>query len=203
MRLVLGLALTFLGGSANAATLVATLSDMGGDVEFQITFDDAAVGAGEIQVTVEVTLGEADLRGLFLDIADDSLLSGLSAVGADVTNTIFAASSVIDLGQGANVQGDGPCPCDIGVAFGSPGMGRDDIQTTTFVLSHATESLTLALFAEQTVMVRATSVGDELAREASAKTAGTTSVLVPEPSALALLLPGALVIGARRRRAAA
>ncbi|MBW2446560.1 MAG: hypothetical protein JRG83_11600 [Deltaproteobacteria bacterium] len=164
-----------------------------------MTLDDQAAGPGEVEVTIEVITGEGDLRAIFMDVADDSLLAGMIASGEDVTEAVFAASSVIDLGQGTNVNGNGPCPCDLGVEFGTPGIGSDDIQLTTFVLSHTTENLTLALFEGEAIMVRATSVGDEFSRENSAKTAA----IVPEPSVEALLASGLALLAVRRRNARA
>jgi hypothetical protein len=184
-----------LAGTASAGTMVTTLSDFDGALEIRVTLDDEGAGPGEIQVTVEVISGEADLRGVFLNVADDSLLPGMSAAGADVSEAVFAASSVIDLGQGANVNGGGPCPCDLGVELGTPGMEKDDIQLTSFVLSHESEDLGIGLFEGQTVMVRATSVGDELAREDSVKMAA----VVPEPAATALVGSALALLAVRRR----
>lgn len=187
-------------GVASASMMVTTLSDFDEALEIKVTLDDGAAGPGEVEVTLEVITGQADLRAIFLDVADDSLLAGMSASGDDVTDEAFAASSVIDLGQGANVNGGGPCPCDLGVEFGTPGIGKDDIQLTSFVLSHVSEALTLALFEDETIMIRATSVGDEFSRDDSAK----IGAVVPEPAAAALLVSGLalLAVGSRRPRGA-
>ena len=160
---------------------------------------------GDIRVTATVTLGLADLRAVYLDIANDELLGGMSAEGEFVTSYKFSANGVIDLGHGSNVRGGGtPCPCDIGVELGTPGIGKDDILSTSFLL-HASSPLSLADFAEQLVGVRVTSVGpDPDSRGGSAKLAGklpdTVPVPEPNPALLIAIGLGALGFESRRRR---
>ena len=189
--------------STNAhATSISTILEpfTGDDAEVRVTLNDDA-GDGTIEVTAEVIGGfEADLRGLFLDIADDALLSGLTIDGDDVTS-VALSGSVINLGRGNNLNGGGsPCPCDIGVEFGSPGIGKDDIDYTSFTISHSTESLSLSLFDDQLLGVRLTSVSvlDEHTsdnREGSSKLYG----VVPEPSTAVLVGLGLAVLTAHRR----
>jgi hypothetical protein len=197
--LLVQLMLFFVSSAASAGTISTVLVPFtGGDVEVELTLSDDA-GDGTIRGTLQVVMGAGDLRGLFLGIADSSLLAGLSVIGDDVTG--FATSDVINLGQGANLEGGGtPCPCDIGIEFGTPGMGGDDIGSTEFFLSHDdTEALTLALFFDQWVGVRLTSVGEDYdsSREDSAKLVGG---FVPEPDTASLLLLGLTGLGFVGRR---
>ena len=85
-----------------------------------------------------------DLRGFFLEL-DESLfdLGAFSVSGADVTDSQFGAESVSDLGNGANMQGVPLTPFDIGVEIGTEGASPDDIQSTTFTLSHSTQDLSV------------------------------------------------------------
>jgi hypothetical protein len=160
---------------------------------------------GDIRVTATVTLGLADLRAVYLDIANDALLGGMSAAGEFVTSSQFLANGVINLGHGSNLRGGGtPCPCDIGVQLGTPGIGKDDILSTTFLL-HASVPLTLSDFADQLVGVRVTSVGpDPDSRGGSAKLGGafpeTVPVPEPSPALLTAMGLGALGFAGRWRR---
>lgn len=118
-----------------------------------------------------------------------------------MTQTQFSAGSVINLGGGNNLSGGGtPCPCDIGVEIGDPGIGMgDDFQTTTFTLSHITDSLDLSLFDGQDRGARLTSVGlPDGSRDGSSKLGG----VVPEPTTGLLLGAGlgGLAFEGRRRR---
>ncbi|NET78520.1 PEP-CTERM sorting domain-containing protein [Okeania sp. SIO1F9] len=132
--------------------LKVTLEDIGNDIKFTVdVLQEMANGTGNI----------ADLRGLFFDIADDTLLPGFSVTGADVTNQIFDANNVIDLGQGVNLNGAGNQNFDAGVRFGTPGIGSDDIRSTMFTLSHTSEDLSLELFEEEFFGARLTSTGPE------------------------------------------
>lgn len=190
-------ALTLLAGDAAAGSISATLEEFtGSDIAVDLTLDDMGAGPGEILVTVSVvgpTLG--DIRGVFFNITDDTLLAGLAVSGADVTGSDFSGS-VTDLGHGANLNGGGsPCPCDFGVLIGTPGIGKDDVGSTSFVLSHASEALTVAMFNDQELGVRVTSVGDGGCRDGSSKTVA----LVPEPATAGLLLLGLAGLGIRRR----
>lgn len=79
-----------------------------------------------------------DLNGLFFDLADDSITDSLSVTGADLTGENIKANSVSKVDAYNNVNGevvkeDGKF--DIGVQFGTAGIGTDDIRSTSFSLS--------------------------------------------------------------------
>ena len=203
-------------GSASAAR--ATSVEMiatpftGAETSVHILLDDTG---GNIAVTLTVNEGLADLRGFFLDISDFSLLAGLSVTGDDVTGFEFEDDGVINLHHGVNLNGGGsPCPCDIGVALGTPGTGRDDIFSTTFVLD-ADAPLVLDFFAGELLGVRVTSVGSadgfgdskddfkDDPRNGSAKLVAVIPdpiVPVPEPSTAALVALGLGGLGYAGRR---
>ena len=90
----------------------------------------AVENAGNIDFTVDV-LGTpkhaADLRGLFMQF-DELDLPGLRILGGDglITGTQIAANGVSNLGGGVNMNGEAS-PFDIGIAFGTPGKGKDFI----------------------------------------------------------------------------
>ena len=143
-----------LGGGDNFGSdpveLDVTIEDLGNDLKFSV------------DVVPESVMGNiADLRGVFLDIADESLLSGLSFSGADITNSNFDANDVINLRGGNNLNGGGTAKFDIGFTFGSSGIGSDDIRSTMFTLSHTSADLSLNLFANQRFGARLTSTGVE------------------------------------------
>ena len=120
---------------------------------------------GSLRFTLSL-LGEGgltgDLRGFFFQLSDESLLKGLTLTddSGAVTEFRARANSVIDLGQGANMQGAAGA-FDVGVEIGTAGAGRDDYHSASFVLSNANHALSLDLIAEQQFGVRMTSVGVE------------------------------------------
>ncbi len=122
----------------------------------------AVESGGAIEFTVEVLTtaagATADLRGLFFDVDDDTKLAGLAAFGADVSD--FDTENVINLGSGANMEG-AASPFDVGVEFGAAGIGvgKGDIQLTSFLLSNAAGDLTLDDIAHVEFGARITSVG--------------------------------------------
>lgn len=122
-----------------------------------------------------------DLRGIFFDLADESLVKTLSVNG---THTEFQQGNdtVTDLGDGANMNGllGSLAPAkkiagsegngfDAGIEIGSAGIGKDDIRTYDFVLSSSLRDLTLADFSNVDFAARLTSVGTEFVRTGSAK----------------------------------
>ena len=189
--------------AASALSMEFTLQSFTGDPsEVTILLDDAAAGAGNIQMTVTVSVGIGDLRGIFFDVVDDGVLAGLQITGDDVTS--ISLYDVINIGRGANLQGGGsPCPCDVGVEIGNPGMGKDDFQTTVIVIMHEALDLDLSMFSEQAFGVRLTSVGmDERRREGSSKLGGEAPFVVPEPSTAGLMGMGFAAFAFQRRRRA-
>jgi len=175
-------------GSAAAMTIeTLTTPFTGDDSTVRVLLDDAAADTGQIQVTLEVVEGIADLRGVFFDLTlDDALLSGLSAIDSPYV-TSFAYGDMINLGHGSNLNGGGsPCPCDFAVEIGRQGLGVDDLQSVTFTLAHDSVDLDLSMFFEENVGVRVTSVGTEGgSREGSSKLSGAFPI--PEPSTGLLL----------------
>ncbi len=153
-------AIAVLGSASNSrATLTEVIATpfTGADTSVAILLNDEG---GNIEVTLTVNEGLADLRGFFITIQDFSLLAGLSVTGDHVTGFEVEDDGVINLKHGVNLNGGGsPCPCDLGVALGTPGIGKDDIFTTTFVLD-ADADLVLDNFAGELIGIRVTSVGD-------------------------------------------
>lgn len=131
---------------------------------------------GDIRVDLEVLEGDdpdatgqiGDINGLFFNIADDSLLNGMTVSGADVTGSQFAAGSVNNLGNGVNMEGaqegetgETENGFDAGISIGHSGIGHgDDIRATSFTLSHP-DGLSLEDFNGEVFGLRLTSVGEE------------------------------------------
>ena len=183
---------------AAALTISSTATTFrGAPLSLIMTIDDASPLAdpGDLVVTLELEEGSniGDLRGFFAHIADESLLDGLSVLGADVGSAQFAANDVVNVGDRVffNVAGS-PCPCDFGFQIGQRGIaGGDDIQSTTFILSHVSQDLTLDLFADQSFGIFV----DSVARIGKVREVGAVSklsgiVVVPEPSTALLMLFG-------------
>lgn len=197
---VLLLVLALIASAAQATIVTASASSFTGDpLTVDLVIDDES-DPGNLVITLEIADGgpTGDLRGFFAQIGDESLLAGLSVTGEYVTDDRIAANRIRDLGRGANLNGGGsPCPCDIAVEFGNPGIGKEDLQAVMFVLSHSTETLTTSLFDGQTFGVRVTSVGDwDGCREGSSKLVG----VVPEPSTALLVGIGLAGLGVAGRR---
>ena len=148
-------------GEVNVNIIVTEIA--GGDLRF------------DIQVTDE-TGSIGDLRGLFFDLNDNLLIDGLAVDGAEITKSDFDEGDVSNLGGGCNVKGeltqDGGF--DAGIMFGTSGIGKDDIQETSFTLSHADTNLFIDDFFGSDFAVRLTSVGaEDGSRDGSLKLGGT------------------------------
>ncbi|MGJ3247729.1 MAG: hypothetical protein ACFE0I_16840 [Elainellaceae cyanobacterium] len=197
---------------ARAASLSFDVYSFTGDsAKAKITLTEVGEGV-KFAVDVVPSPNIGDLRGVFFNIADDSLLSGLSITGLNLGTTQFNASSVINLGGGATLSGYSGGNFDAGVEIGKSGIGKgDDFQSAMFTVSHSSAVLTLEQFANQYFGVRITSVGlSGTARNGSSKLAGQAPVLpekpdtsedpteVPEPSAALAL--GLVAIGAQQLR---
>lgn len=101
-----------------------------------------------------------DLRGLFFDMADESILKSLT-VRAQSTDIRIGDDSIRDLGDGANMNGllGGDKGYDVGIEVGTAGIGKDDIQGYSFSLSSTLRPLTLQDFSNVDFGARLTSVG--------------------------------------------
>lgn len=113
---------------------------------------------------LETSTSTADLRGLFFRVTDARKLVGLGVATSDGTVTELQAldNRVIDLGNGANMNGvvSKTDAFDVGVEFGSAGIGRgDDIKSASFTLSNTAGNLTLDDIAQTLFGARLTSVG--------------------------------------------
>ena len=79
--------------------------------------------------------------GFFFDFGHDTTIPGRSA-GDDVTDQAYG--DVDDLGHGANMKGGGRDGYDVGVEFGTQGIGKDDISSASFTLA-STDGTALTL----------------------------------------------------------
>lgn len=202
-------ALGLLGAVATLILLVPTLVSativtadtsrriFGDIVTATLTIDDESQ-AGNLVITLSLDPGPltGDLRSFYAQIADESLLSGLSISGVDVTQSRVEANSVFDFGDGTFVPtiptACGPTRCDFGFEIGTAGTSPDNIQTTIFVLSHLTEVLTVDVLADQVFALRVNSISSDGSRgvfTGFSKLVGVITV-VPEPSTAIMMMLG-------------
>jgi hypothetical protein len=199
--------------SARAGLISYTAIPYTGDpARATVTFDDTAnPGAVKVTVAVDPSVSIADINGFFLNVRDESLIPGLWVSG-DMTLSVKKANGVTSAGPGNNINGEGVGPFDVGLRIGSPGIGKDDYQTATFVLHYSGLSLTNDMFTDAVTedgdifAVRLTSVGAPgCNRNGSSKLRNggdvVTASAVPEPSTLSgLVLLSTLGLLARRVR---
>ena len=145
------LGLLTLTTSASAATVTApATSTYGHPLEGSITIDDA-IDPGNLVITLSIDAARGDVRGFLAQVADESLLAGLSVVGEDERSFRFAANRIGKSQKGRGLGRAGTaCPCDVSVGF-SAKSGT----TVTFTLTHETQDLTLGLFYGQDFAIRA------------------------------------------------
>jgi hypothetical protein len=214
-------ALALTAHTAQAATITYYLEDQAGSdpVRIAVTLNDG-VEAGKVQFTVAVAPNLAfpniaDLRGLFFNVANDALVGGFSFVGADITDSAQSANNLSAITGEPNVN---PLEkFDLAVEIGTAGMGANDIQSTTFMVSHGTALLSNASFlpatfdASSLFAVRATSTGlpggdrsgsSKMYCEVTAECDDDPDGDVPEPTGLVLMglgLLGAATVTRRKR----
>ena len=157
------------------STLTFTIS---GDVDVLVTVIDNGDGTLTFDFEVLSTNGlTGDITGIAFDLADDSIVDGLSADGADITTEVYEADGVTKISGGVNFNGEVVKEMgefDAGVAIGDSGLKLLDAQSTTFTLSHPDYDLTLADVAEMDFAIRLQSVGEiDGDRNDSLKLSGT------------------------------
>ena len=161
-------------GALYPTVQVSVSEALGVDGRIFLKFSVAVVRSTDGQV--------ADLRGLFFNLTGTGLLGGLAVSGPDVTSKDFSGSAN-NLGGGVNINGGGPDSYHIGLAFGTQGIGSDDIRFTEFSLKHNSpdpsqpaQDLRVGLLTSQNFAARLTSVGPESHREGSLKLLGQLPV---------------------------
>jgi hypothetical protein len=142
-----------------------------GEVTLKVTITE--LSGNKLEFKLENQSGDAvgDLRGLFFDVGDSSILSHLSIAGSDVTGYSIKNDGVTNLGGGVNMSG--VSVFDAGIVFGTSGIGKDDVSSTTFTVT-SDQNLRLEDFLDVDFGVRYTSVGEAYggAREDSLKIFG-------------------------------
>lgn len=185
---------------AGAATVSGDMNeftgtDLIGRAVFEQVGNDIKVTLTTVQEPGHNNTG--DWGGFWFNISDDSLLAGLSVVGADITAFNFSGGVGSVGGANNNLNGGGsPGSMDAGIAFGVPGASSGLLDTTVFTLSHP-DGLTLSIFENQTIAGRLQTVGP-----APSGGGGSSKIVgglnVPEPASLALIGIGSLLIAKRR-----
>lgn len=144
-----------------------------GDVDTTVTVTEVinpSTGFRELEfsLTAEVSGDvEADIRSLYFHMADESVLGSLSITGDDVTGSAIQANGVNSVGNGkgngGNVKGKGNKAdgYDVGVNFGTPGMGQDSIETTSFTLASSLGDLNLDILSEMGFGLRIQTTDDD------------------------------------------
>ncbi|MFW8637503.1 beta strand repeat-containing protein [Cribrihabitans pelagius] len=150
-----------------------------GIVDTEITATELSDGTLKFDIQVLGTGSIGDLRGLFFDLEGYTVEGGLTATGTDVTGQKYGEDSIERVLNDVNINGDVVKTLgkfDAAVSFGTSGLGGDDIQFTSFVLSHESDDLTLDMLNFASIGLRYTSVGElDGTRSDSAKNGGAAS----------------------------
>lgn len=150
---------------------------------------DVTESGGSLRFDVRVEGGlVGDLRGLFFDMSDESVIKSLSvsALSSGLTEVRLGNDTIKDLGDGANMNGllggtggTDTAGYDVGLEIGTSGIGKDDYQSFSFSLSSTSRALTLADIGQVNFGARLTSVGTlGGARSDSSKLLETTSTAI-------------------------
>jgi hypothetical protein len=147
-------------------------------------------------LTVVDLINTGDLRGIFFHVANEALLSGLSAAASPGfvlgNSQEYDANSVANMGGGnPNINPLGPFDAGIEIGTGNGAGGPDDYQTFMFLLSHSSLSLDVSTFFPTSAAVggdgfvmgiRAQTVGaDGGLRGGSSKQGAGDPMIVPDP----------------------
>jgi VCBS repeat-containing protein len=174
--------LKLLGETRPMDTLTFTLY---GDVNVGITVTELENGDLKFDLMVLDDTGSiGDLNAIFFDLADDSIVSGLSVSGDDVTGSAFKVDGVTKVDNFTNMNGEvvkDYGKFDTGVQFGTQGIGTDDIRETSFTLSHESLDLTIDAILGQDFGARLTSVGEEGSSRDDSLKLGTVAPTDPDP----------------------
>ena len=122
--------------------------EVNGSLQFEITLLD---GHGKTP----------DLRGLFFNLNDFSKTAGLTFSNDFGAISGLRTGLIDDMGHGANMKGKAD-PFHVGIEFGTPGQGHDDLETVSFTLSNHAKNLTLDDIANTLFGARLTSSGAKL-----------------------------------------
>lgn len=133
------------------------------------------------------TTSSADLSGLFFDFTSSKLSSLSFSDSLDITQFVTGTGAVGNLTNGVNLNGLGVSRFDVGMEFGTAGIGGDhkDIHSESFVLSDSAHDLSIDDLHPSgetgTLGVRTLSVGQKLEAVAPyAPTAQPDTVTTPE-----------------------
>jgi hypothetical protein len=91
------------------------------------------------------TTGKADLSGLFFDLTNSKLSTLKIAGGTQISQFLAKAGGVGNLANGVNLNGQRVSNFDVGMEFGTAGIGADhgNIQSENFVLSDSAHDLSI------------------------------------------------------------
>ncbi|WP_374468282.1 cadherin-like domain-containing protein [Phenylobacterium sp.] len=173
------------GDGATQPKVIITITELStGTFRFELVQSGAVIG---------------DLRGLFFDVGQEANLtaasvSGLSAVtqtgqalaigasavkGNDSVTKVAGSDTTMSGALAFNGKGAEATGYDVGVEFGTSGVGKDDVGGVSFTLNLG--KVTLADLAGQDFGLRMTSVGVlGGAREASLKLTGASFAVAPD-----------------------
>lgn len=151
-----------------------------GPVDTQITIDELDDGTLRFTLRRLDTAYLGDLRAVYFDLVDLNVSDiGLVATG-DLVTSFSAAEASVDRLADKDTNLKGPVTqeqgkFDVGVQFGTSGKTKDDISEAGFILSSASQGLSLDSLDLADFGLRYTSVGDEIDRDMSSKIAGDAS----------------------------
>jgi len=204
------------------------LSFTGDPMEMDLTIsDELGAGTGGIKgyfqfnllVDTSTTGNTGDLRGFFLNLdgftgslAEDDFYEPDTGHPYYISDTIISNDSVNSTGGGNTIRPAGDF--DVGIEFGTPGIGTDDIQEARFYLYNYGGSLTLDHLVDETddmgllFAARFTSVGPDGSDRTGSSKISLLGVRrdnappnpVPEPATLILFGSGMIGLGAVMRR---
>ncbi|MGG7565922.1 SdrD B-like domain-containing protein [Rhodovulum sp. DZ06] len=151
-----------------------------GEIDTQITLTEMADGSLKVDVLLLDGALIGDMRGLFFDAPTSLIEAGMTITGDDLTGQVTDEDGVKSVSKSVNIKGEVLSTYgafDVGLEFGTNGISKDDIRSTSFTIS-STDPVTIDMFEESDFALRYTSVGEEGgSRDDSLKIGGTSESL--------------------------